>query len=502
MNVANHVVDVASNEPGRVALIFSGESWTYAELLAAAVAQEAELNKLGVATGDRVAIVLPNSVTSVVIYLACMRRGYVAVPVNPGLSVDEILHVLVDSGAVLAVVLDGFERLNADAVSLHVIRLGRTVPRPKPAASVQEIPPAIDLDGTHPATILYTSGTTGRPKGALLSHHNVIFTMQSKVRYLELRQDDVLLLFLPIYHCYGLNAILNPGLLAGATVVLAERFDRQQTLNLINDHNVTRLFAVPQVFRLLHDGGVTPEAIPTVHYALSAGDVLQDDVRQLWQERMGWPIHQAYGLTETSPFVTYNSEPDQKPASVGKPIDGVDVAIRHDFRPVPVGEIGEVWVRGPNVMLGYWNSPEATAAAIHGGWLRTADLGWLEDDGYLFLAGRSSEVIIVAGQNVYTAEVERVLLADRNVADAAVYGLPHDIAGEIVGASVVPTNNAVTAQQLRAACASQLAKHKVPVVLDLVDSLPTLSTGKKDRRTMAARVRERFIGRTGMGSQL
>lgn len=499
MNVADHVEDIAKKDPDRVALICSGDSWTFGELLAASVVYETDMNRLGVAMGDRVAIILPNSVASVVVYLACVRQGYIPVPVNPGLSQDEITHVLADCGAAVVVVLDDFEKIDMRFQPWYEIRCRRTVPRPAPPTSVLQIPPARDLDATHPATILYTSGTTGRPKGALLSHSNIMFTMRSKERCLELRSDDVLLLFLPLYHCFGLNAILNPGLLAGATVVLAERFNRHQTLSLIETHGVTRLFGVPQVFRLLLDDGLTPERIPTVSFALSAGDVLHGDVQRRWLERMGWPIHQAYGLTESSPFVTYNFDPYQRPFSVGRAIDDVEVAIMHESGQAAVGETGEVWVRGPNVMLGYWNAPEATAATVVDGWLRTADHGWLDEDGYLFLAGRSTEVIIVAGQNVYTAEVERVLLAAPNVADAAVYGIPHEMLGELVGAAVVPSDGTVTAQALRIACAQQLAKHKVPAVIDLVDSLPRLPTGKKDRQALAAMVRHRFTGRRGPG---
>lgn len=488
MNVAEHVAELAKREPDKVAIICAGESWTYGELGHAATKQESALADLGVISGDRVAIVLPNSVTFVAVYLACLRRGFVPVPVNPSLSADEVRHVLIDSSAVVAVVLDEYDKIPAGPeFPEHVIRLGRTMARPAQPTSPAGLPDPTDLDPAHPAALLYTSGTTGRPKGALLSHHNVVFTMRSKVRYLELEPDDVLLLFLPLYHCYGLNAILNPGLLAGATVVLAERFDRRQTLELANEHGVTHFFAVPRVFRLLVDTGIAPERIPTVRYALAAGDVLHDDVRVRWHEQMGWPIHQAYGLTETSPFATYNGSPDRRPDSVGKAIDQVDVGIRDESgRPLPGGEVGEVWVRGPNVMLGYWDSPEATAEAIVDGWLRTADHGWVDDDGYLYLAGRSSELIIVSGQNVYTAEVERVLLADPDVVDAAAYGIPHEIAGEIVGASVVAKDDSVMASDLRSACAQQLAKHKVPVVIDLVDSLPTLKTGKKDRQALAA----------------
>lgn len=488
MNVAEHVTEIARSSPDRVAIICAGESRTYGELCHAAVEYETALADLGVAAGDRVAIVLPNSVTFVAVYLACLRRGFVPVPLNPSLSADEVRHVLDDSSAGVAVVLDEYDKLPSGPESPeHIIRVGRSIPRPTQPANPQDLPAPANLDPAHPATLLYTSGTTGRPKGALLSHRNVVFTMRSKVQYLELEPDDVLLLFLPLYHCYGLNAILNPGLLAGATVVLAERFDRRQTLELVNTHGVTRFFAVPRVFRLLVDTGITPDRMPTVRYALAAGDVLHDDVRVKWHEQMGWPIHQAYGLTETSPFVTYNSTPDRRPASVGKAIDQVEVGIRGDSgRRLPAGETGEVWVRGPNVMIGYWNSPEATAEVIIEGWLRTADHGWVDDDGYLYLAGRSSELIIVSGQNVYTAEVERVLLANPDVVDAAVYGIPHEIAGEIVGASVVIRDAGVTAVGLRSACAQQLAKHKVPVVIDLVDSLPTLKTGKKDRQALAA----------------
>lgn len=494
MNVAEHVSRFASRDPERSALVSAGDTWTYGDLLSAVVEQEALLGSDRMRVGARIAILLPNSVTFVAVYLACLRLGCIAVPVDPRLTADEIRHVLDDSAAEAVVVLDELtDKLPTGATRPRVI-LHERVPSRAGRPWLDRSPPR-DLEPAHPAALLYTSGTTGRPKGALLSHDNVAFVMKAKVRYLELRPDDVLLLFLPLHHCFGLNAILNPGLEAGATIVLAEGFDRNRILGLVNDHGVTRFFAVPQIFRLLLDSGITPEAIPTVQYALSAGDRLPEDVQQTWLQRMGWPIHQAYGLTETSPFATYNHAAGPRPGSAGTAIDGVEIEVRRGSgEPARRGEVGEVWIHGPNVMLGYWNAPEATAETIVDGWLRTADLGQVDDDGFLYLTGRATDVIIVRGQNVYAAEVERVLLADERVADAVVYGVPHEITGEIVCASVVPADGAVTARDLRASCARVLAAHKVPVRVDLVSSIPAGATGKSDRRALAARIRARWDG--------
>ncbi|WP_246219265.1 class I adenylate-forming enzyme family protein [Phytoactinopolyspora halotolerans] len=506
MNVADDVSRVAMEDPDRTALLAAGERWSYIELLAAATAEERALEGAGVGPGDRVVCMLPNSVTFIAVYLACLRRGYVLVPLAPTASEDEIRHVLADSGAAAVVVLDEVADAapaeGADQVGpLRRIQRGRTVPRPGAGslrAAQRSLTGPLDLDPAWPALLLYTSGTTGRPKGALLSHRNVRFVARSKVRYLGLHHDDVLLLFLPLHHCFGLNAVLTPGLHAGAAVVVSGRFEREQTLRLIRRHGVTRLFAVPQAFRMLLDAGVSGHLVPSVRYAMSAGDTLPDDLHDRWERRMGWPIHQAYGLTEASPFVTYNHQPRLRPGSVGTAIDGVRVQIRRcSGEPAPRGETGEVWVRGPNVMLGYWNAPGATADAMVDGWLRTADHGRLDEDGYLYLAGRSNELIIVRGHNVYAAEVERVLRDDERVLDAAVYGVQHDLTGEVVCASVVPSAAGVDAQALRARCARHLAAYKVPVMIDLVDALPTGRTGKTDRRALAAQARARRAYQAG-----
>ena len=345
------------------------------------------------------------------------------------------------------------------------------------------------MDAAAPAAIVYTSGTTGGAKGVVLSQSNVAFTMESKKNYLEIAPDDRLLLFLPLYHCFGQNAILNAALHAGAAVVLQRGFEAGAVLDSIAADGVTMFFGVPTTFVVLAECAA-PEQFRGVRYFFSAAAPLPFEIETQWRKRFGAVIYQGYGLTETSPFASYNHRSRHKPGSVGTAIDGVEMQVVdiESGRPLPAGETGEIVVRGPNVMLGYWNRPEETRQAIRNGWLHSGDIGRTDEDGYFIVEDRLKDMAIVGGFNVYPAEIENVLYQHPAVAEAAVFGVPDAVLGERMRAAVVLKAGAEpAAEELLRHCHQRLAAFKVPAEVEFVAELPKNRTGKVLKRVLRAR---------------
>ncbi|MFG1349934.1 AMP-binding protein [Xanthobacter autotrophicus] len=480
MNVASIFADMPGDRP---CLLFEGGISSYADVRARAAGVRARLQAEGVGRGDFVALVLPNGPDFVAGYLGVLSLGAVAVCINPMLAAAETAFILADSGCRLALA----EGEVAGWLSLGGLRVLDVATATAPGAS-----PGIwaveDVPDRHPAVVVYSSGTSGRPKGVMLSHGNVTFTARSKVRYMGVTGADRLLLFLPLHHCFGQNAILWPALFAGACVVLQRRFDRAAVLQALRTEGVTMVFGVPTTFLAL-EGRITPADGPRVRYWFSAAAPLPLEVEERWHRHMGLPIHQGYGQSECSPFATYNHLHDLRRGKVGTAIDGVDLRIVDpaDGRDLPPGEAGEIVLRGPNVMLGYLNRPDDTAKAVRQGWLHTGDIGRLDAEGYLSVEDRLTDLIIVGGRNVYPAEVENALYAHLAVAEVAVYGVADPFLGEEVWANVVLKAGAsAAAQELAAICRRTLAAYKVPTAFTFVDALPRNPTGKILKRELRA----------------
>jgi long-chain acyl-CoA synthetase len=451
------------------------------------------LTGLGIRKGDRVAICLPNVPEFVWSYLGVLKIGAIAVSVNPALTAPELEHVLRDSGAAALIAADDvFGRIGAGFTRLSRMRIG---PGTAPGCVwLDELmrgasPDAIGLDlaGSTTAAIVYTSGTTGVPKGATLSHSNVLFTMASKQRYLNITPEDRLLLFLPLFHCFGQNAVMNAGLHSGATLILQQGWNAANALQSIVRDRVTILCAVPTHFIALA-GAATAEQMRGVRYFFSAAASLPAEIERSWLERFGRPIHQGYGLTETSPFASCNHVSRIRPGSIGTPIEGVEMAVvDSEGRHLPPGEAGEIVIRGPNVMLGYWNRPEETRDAIRNGWFHTGDIGRVDEAGCFYIIDRLKDMVIVGGINVYPAEVENVLYLHPAVAEAAVYGVPHSSLGESVQATVVlKLGSMATSQELLAHCRARLAPYKLPTSIEFADALPKTGAGKILKRKLRA----------------
>jgi long-chain acyl-CoA synthetase len=498
VDVAARLRRTAAARPEHPALLFEGGSWTYGELHARVDAATAVLQELEVTPGDRVALVLGTTPAFVVTAFATLRAGAALVPLLPGLAPDELRHALADSSA--AVVVAGPERA-AEIAALrdelpelrHLLVSGTTVEGADDLEERMEAagePVPVERDPDRLAALVYTSGTTGRPRGAMLTRRNLAANQdQSLAGRFEVGADDVVLLVLPLAHIYSLNVGLGACVTAGATMVLVERFEPAATLAKLEEQRVSVLLGAPPMYVAWLEGGLLEDRhLPSLRLAVSGAAPLPVPVLLRFAEATGVIIEEGYGLTEASPSVTSNSMgPEARPGSVGLPLPHVELRlVGEDGDDVEPGDPGEVWVRGPNVFQGYFNDPEATAAALTpDGWLRTGDVGTQDEDGYLYLVDRKRDLVIVNGFNVYPREVERVLLEDATLAQAAAVGAPHPLTGETVVAYVVPRADAtVDVDALAARCRVKLARYKCPTRIEVVDDLPHTATGKIRRREL------------------
>ena len=494
MNIARALERSRRNAPDREAIRFEGASLSYAELDRAASRAANAFRALGVDRGDRVGLFLPNVPSFAVAYLGAQKIGAVAVSLNSLLKRDEVRFILDDSQP-LVVVTTAAQRANVPDDDLAtrpaiLITEGEASGEDRPLAALLERAsddaPAIDLEPATPAAILYTSGTTGSPKGATLSHGNVLSNIEATNRYTAMGAGDRLLLFLPLFHCFGQNFILMSGLNAGATIVLERRFVMERELDTIGKGGATMLFGVPTTFIQLWNAGLPEDTFSTIRYCFSAAAPLPVEIARAWEERFGHKIWEGYGLTETSPFASYNHEHRHKLGSIGEPIEHVEMRIvGEDGSEVEDGVWGEIVIRGPNVMLGYWNRPEDTAKALAGGWFHSGDIGVRDDEGYFAICDRLKDMIITSGFNVYPAEVENVLYGHPAVAEAAVFGAPDPVRGEQVRASVVlRQGGAATPEELVEFCRARMAGYKAPREVDLVAQIPKSPTGKILKRVL------------------
>jgi long-chain acyl-CoA synthetase len=483
MNIAEHVGRGATDYPERVAILFDGMAITYRECDELSSKAAGVFASAGVNAGDRVALFLPNSPEFVIAYLGILKLGAIAVSMNATLKCDEAAFLLADCHAkVVVTTQDLRSRIPLRAVDRVYTIHGDFEMALQSADSF----PAKAMQPDDAAAIVYTSGTTGQPKGATLSHANIIRNIEAKGRYLGIRSEDRALLFMPLYHCFGQNAILNAFLHAGATVVLHQRFDFDQVMQSIARDGVTMFFGVPTTFILLLDR-VSQSEMAGVRYYFSAAAALPLEIEEKWSRKFDASIYQGYGLTETSPFASYNHLEHYRPGSIGTPIDGVEMKIVDldtgmDAGP---GEKGEIVVRGHNVMLGYWKRPEDTAKCVRDGWFHTGDIGSVDIDGYFFIEDRLTDMINSGGVNVYPAEIENVLVAHESVSEVAVYGMPESLLGEQVCADIVLKQGSWSSEaEIRSFCRQRLSPVKVPTVVNFVDEIPKSPTGKILKRLL------------------
>ncbi|WP_334142743.1 AMP-binding protein [Rhabdothermincola sp.] len=496
MNIAS----IIEPHPGAaVALVSRGKSTTYGELRAQVAALRGGLIGLGLQAGDRVGIACGNNWYFVVSYLSVTGAGCIAVPLNPLAPARELERELAVTGCRALVAgpaakasVQGLDRSAVPSLEYLLVASGTELAGAVEVEELLEAEPApiVDRDPDELAVLMFTSGTAGPPRAAMLSHRNLLSNLEQVHALAARRQhpDDVVFGVLPLFHIFGLNVMLGLTLYAGSRVVLIERFDPASGLEAIERHGITIVTGPPTMWAAWAGlPAADHRAFESVRLGISGAAKLPIETAQLIEDRFGLHLDEGYGLTEASPVVTSATGTDAPWGSIGLPLPGVRVRlVDADGEDVLAGDTGEIWVQGPNVFQGYWNEPDATAAALTAdGWLRTGDIGVVDDEGYVFLVDRAKDLIIVSGFNVYPAEVEAVLAEHPAVEACAVVGVPHPHSGEAVKAYVVlAPGKAAEEDDIVAWCAERLARYKCPSKVMFVDELPRGLAGKVLRRAL------------------
>ena len=475
--------DRARTTPGRVAIDFRGEETTYAELDQRSERLAAGLLEAGLVRGDRVATLTGTSPQHVVVFFACAKAGLILMPLNTRLAPPELRFQLEDAEPALLLASDEFAEL---AASLH----SRTAGLEELVSQRHKVLPA-GRDDDDGLLLVYTSGTTGKPKGALLTHANCIWTNLSFDRVAGLGAEDTVLQVLPQFHVGGWNVQPLLAWWKGATVVLEPAFDAARALQLIAEKRVTTMMGVPATYLFLsQEPGFATADLWTLRRAVVGGAPMPEALLETWHAR-GVEIVQGYGLTEAAPNVLCLPPEDaaRKRGFAGKPYPHVDVALRdpESGRILDGATEGELLVRGPNVFSGYWGNPEATTAAFADGWLVTGDIAARDEEGYYRIVGRAKDMVISGGENVYPAEIENVLHEHAAVAEAAVVGIPDERWGEVCLAFVVLQGEASEGELLDH-CRERLARYKIPKSVRFVDSLPRNALDKVVKSALAESV--------------
>jgi malonyl-CoA/methylmalonyl-CoA synthetase len=471
----------------------SGETMTYGETFALAARFANFLERVGVQPGDRIAVQTPKSWPAIVLYLGCLRAGAVYLPLNPAYTPAEVEYFLHDAEpTVLVAGPDQAEALQpaADRAGVdHVLSMGVDGTGSALDGARQEAAERVDVEraGNDLAAILYTSGTTGRSKGAMLTHDNLRTNAEALMSCWGFTDADVLIHALPIFHTHGLFVATNVALLAGASMLYLPSFDAVEILDLMP--RATAMMGVPTFYtRLLQQPGLTKEATAGMRLFVSGSAPMLVETHAEWQTRTGHTILERYGMTETSMSTSNPYDGERRPGTVGFPLPGVEVRVvdAETGALLPAGEIGVLEVRGPNVFAGYWRQPDKTAEELRpGGWFVTADLSKIDEDGYVHIVGRAKDLIISGGLNVYPKEVEEQIDNLPGVAESAVFGVPHPDFGEAVLAVVVGRpGSALDEEGIFAGLRDRLARFKQPKRVFVVDDLPRNTMAKVQKNVL------------------
>jgi long-chain acyl-CoA synthetase len=471
-------------------------TFTYAQVDEISGRVATSLRGLGLERGDKVAVQLPNLPQFLFTYFAVLKAGLVMVPLNPLLRAPEVAYHLRDSDARVLVTFEMFAAeavegaAQVEGVATYVVNMPGNEQRPEGTRHYDELYFADDTGEIEPANaddtavIIYTSGTTGKPKGAELTHFQLFMNCTVAGDLFGFRDDDVGVAVLPLFHVFGLSSVLNVCVRFDGTLVLIPRFEPGAVIDAIERHRCTIFSGVPTMYFGLLQADISGRDLSALRVGVSGGAAIPGEVIRAFEEKFpGVVILEGYGLSETASTTTFNvSAGQRKVLSIGKPIWGVEVrVIGEDGKPLPPGpgNVGEIVIRGHNVMKSYYKNPDATAEAFRGGWFHTGDLAYVDDDGYLFVVDRKKDLVIRGGYNVYPREVEEVLFAHAAVAEAAVIGRPDEKLGEEILAFVVTKPGAtITPEELIAYCKERLAAYKYPRDVRIADELPKGPTGK------------------------
>jgi long-chain acyl-CoA synthetase len=519
LNLSVLLEDTSRSHPGRTAIVLGDVRLTYAEVDAAANRVANLLVSRGVEPGDKVALSCPNLPAFPQVYFGILKAGATVVPLNVLLKAREIAYHLQDAEAAAYFCFEGTPELPVgregrqgfeeaagcrDFFLISGTETGSTgdaVTLTQALADQSSAFESVPTGADDTAVILYTSGTTGQPKGAELSHANMVLNALTCDRLFESSPTtpDVHLVTLPLFHSFGQTVNLNAGFSVGATMVMLPRFEATQALALMRREEITFFAGVPTMYwgllGALTDGVDVDKLSGTLRRAVSGGSALSGEILRRFEERFGVRILEGYGLSETSPVATF-SDPgrDPRPGSIGVPVWGVEVAlVDGDWRWLEGPAVGEIAIRGHNVMKGYYNRPEATREVMRDGWFRSGDIARRDEDGFYYIVDRAKDMAIRGGYNVYPREVEEVLMGHDAVSLAAVVGVPHEVHGEEIKAYVILQDGAeLSADELVAWARERMASYKYPRIVEFVDSLPLTATGKILKREL-----RRTTGRPG-----
>jgi long-chain acyl-CoA synthetase len=514
MNLLSQFEESVKNFSTKSAYHFMDQTCTYAELDGAITKFASGLEKLGVKKGDHIALLLGNSPHFVMSLYGALRLGVTVIPVNPIYTADEIGYILNNGDVKVVVALDLaiplLEKMHAFLPKIEHYIFCETNPGSRVESKIEnlsgyqkmksfsEVVAAGELNFKGPALqdydtaiILYTSGTTGKPKGAMLSHKNLYSNAKDVSEYLKMNPDDRVVTVLPMFHVFCLTVALNAPLLSGATLLIAPKFSPNEIFELIKENQATVFAGVPTMYNFLFqypDGN--PEDLQSLRLCISGGASLPVALLTNFERKFNVIVSEGYGLSEASPVTCFNPlDRPRKPGSIGTSILRVENKILNELgEEVPVGVVGELVVRGPNVMKGYYKMPEETAATIRDGWLHTGDLARMDEDGYFYIVDRKKDLIIVGGYNVYPREVEEVIYNHSDVVEVAVIGVLDTNLGEAVKAYVVSKNPELSKEQLLDYCREHLAKYKNPTSIEFIEELPKNTTGKILRRALKEQV--------------
>ena len=487
-NLASLLDDSARERAQRTAIRLDDTEISYEELNHGAAQVAGLLKAKGLNPGDRVGIMLPNVPQFALAYFGVLRAGGIVVPMNTQLKGREVSFYLSDPDAHL---LFAWHEV-AEAAEQGAKETGAEVITVKPGefekliAESEAEDELVERAGDDTAVILYTSGTTGKPKGAELTHDNLFENARVSRGLAEADEDSIVLGALPLFHCFGQTCGLNATLLAGGCISMIPRFDPGKALEIIERDKVTVFQGVPTMFTaMLHFDGREEIDTSSLRLCMSGGAAMPVEVMQGFEDAFDCQVLEGYGLSETAPVASFNHpDRERKPGSIGTAIEGVEIRILDDDgKEVDQGEIGELAIRGHNVMKGYWKNPEATEESIVDGWFHTGDLGKVDEDGYFFIVDRKKQMIIRGGYNVYPREIEEVLYEHPAVQEAAVLGIPDEKMGEEIGAAVVlKQGQEVDEEELKAFIKAEVASYKYPRRIWFVDELPKTATGKIIKR--------------------
>jgi long-chain acyl-CoA synthetase len=492
MNISDAFKFAAQHSPDKKALIYGNDSYSYGEMNRAIDGIAHYLARLGASKGTRVSLYMSNRPEWILFYYGIARLGAIPVCVPGAYLKDEMTEIVNNSRSSILVTsedhasqlpgskdipaIDATVLVEEDEAFQSLLRKEGDDPRPFASAT----------QGEDPGSILYTGGTTGTPKGAVLSHGNLLYSAQNVAYHERMVPEDVGICFMPLNHVFAQCHIMNTFFCNSGTLILFSAFDMDNVMDAFTRHRVTRFYAVPTIYIRILNAKETRKPLESLRYAFSGGTSMPSEIVRRWIEAFGIPIHEAYGMTEAASCVTFNHLFRHKIGSIGTPAGIVEVKIvGPDDRKMPVGEQGEIVVRGPNIMKEYFDQPEETAAVMRNGWFHSGDVGLFDSEGYLYIVDRIKDIIITGGENVYPKEVEDLLHRHEAVNECGVVGLPHEEYGEAVTA-FVSLKPGATAQpdELIAFCKKRIANYKVPKAIHIVKELPKSPQGKILRRAL------------------